>query len=105
MTSYTRCRIYEMRKELTFGCSVTTGPEVLGHRALSYLLCFMLQGADQKVCSREGTPHACLPAAPAPGTCREEWRTTLEGGMEVGQKSRRNSGVLPPLAADGVYYE
>ena len=35
----TRCRIHDMRKELTFGCSVTTGPEVLGiHRALSYLL-------------------------------------------------------------------
>ena len=27
---------------------------------------------------------------------------TLEGGM-VGQKSRRNSGFLPPLAADRVY--
>ena len=26
----------------------------------------------------------------------------VEGGM-VGQKSRRNSGFLPPLAADGVY--
>ena len=27
-----------------------------------------VQGADQKVCRREGTPQACLPAAPAPGT-------------------------------------
>ncbi len=40
------------------------------------VMCVHLQGTDQKVCSREGTPHALLPAAPAPGTCREEWRTT-----------------------------